>query len=166
MRMLKLALLAAALAAPALAAELDVALKLKKKDDSARVEPGRDSVRIVVKSGGGIGGMTLTPRSGAWPRSVSVRLTYATGKGFENLEGFGLTTPTVTASGGLRSSGKLPFAFVSGAMKHDAAEDPRTTGGLLNVKMERTPQGIEITLPPHLLTDRQPLDLSWIDAYR
>lgn len=163
---MRAALLALALTLPALALAADLDVALKRKDDTAQIEPGRDSLRILVTSASGIGNAVVTPRSGAWPREVSVRLAYAGGKGFGNLESFGLTTPTVAASGPLASSGKLPFAFVSGSPPHDAAENPRTTAGLLNVTMERTPAGILITLPPHLLTGRQPLELGWIDAYR
>ena len=130
---------------------------------AATVEKNR--VAFAVTSTRGIGGATINLKGGEWRRDVVILLTYADGTGFKNLENFRLRTDRISATGSIKSSGKVMFTFLDAKGEREELE-PGDSGGTLDLKMVQSDKGIELRLPPNMLAGSKFLTLNWVDAYR
>ncbi len=130
---------------------------------AATVEKNR--VVFTVTSTRGIGAATINLKEGAWPKEVVILLTYEKGEGFKNLENFRLTTDRISATGSIKSSGKVTFAFLNAKGEREPLE-AGDSGGTLAIKIVQTDKGIELRLPPDMLVGSKFVTLSWIDAFR
>ncbi len=130
---------------------------------AASVEKNR--VVFAVTSTRGIGGATINLKEGMWPKEVVILLTYENGEGFKNLENFRLATDRISATGSIKSSGKVMFTFLNGKGEREPLE-PGDSGGTLDIKIVQTGKGIELRLPPDMIVGSKFVTLSWIDAFR
>src|SRR4051812_12497091 len=108
---------------------------------TAVVEDGRAVFTVTSESG--IGEATLARTSGDWPGHVTLRFRYTSGRPFQTIEGFELTTARLRARGGLKGEGGLPFTLPDAAGMFPA----RPAAGVLNVEVERTKSGLDVKLP-------------------
>ncbi len=134
--------------------------------DKVAASVEKNKVVFTVTSTRGIGGATINLKEGAWPREVVILLTYEDGKGFKSLENFRLATDRVVAAGSIKSSGKVPFAFLGAKGEGEKEMVPDESGGTLDIKIVQTDKAIELRFPPNLLNGSKLVTLSWIDAYR
>lgn len=140
---------------------LEVEVKTRKPGDVVGVS--RDGLNVTVTSPSGIGGATVQVKKGAWAGEVRLRFQHEDKRGFRSLEGFTLTTNVLKVEGALKDSGRIPF-FLAGPDGTFAAKASPT--GTVNVTVGEKDGAIEVTLPAHLLTSANRVELQWVDAYR
>ncbi len=140
-----------------------------KKQTHIDVVKEKDRTVFLVTNPFGIGQAMIKLKAGTWPENVTFRLRYSAekGKGFTNLENLRITTDRIYAEGNLGTSGKFLFVFWDGkGPKAARSLDERKAAGVLRVRVEARDGALEVTLPTHMLTGSNQLDVSWIDAYR
>ena len=67
----------------------ELAVELRKAEDSAAVTWEGGAAVVTITSASGIGSGSILLKKGEWPGKILVRLCYAGKKPFERLEGFG-----------------------------------------------------------------------------
>lgn len=141
----------------------DYRFLLEKPDDKITIVNAEKGTIFVVSSKSGIGSGSITLKSGKWSKYISFRFQYIDGKGFDNLEAFGLTTKSFQVRGSIKQSGNMPFYLPDNDGKFD---QDTILAGYLNIKVEKNNGAVEIILPANLLNGMSKVDFSWIDAFR
>ena len=140
---------------------------VRKAEDSVVPQKEKDRTVFVVTSESGIGSAAIVLAGGQWPENVTLRFQYSKGKGFHTLEDIRLYTDRVVVQGTEKMSGKMPFCFAGPDEKLDVIEPGGREGaGLLDVRVHHAKEGMDVTLPAHMLRGATKLRLAWIDAYR
>src|SRR5262249_60224261 len=137
--------------------------KRPRPADALAVEATADRAVFTVTSRTGIGGATLTLKSGAWPRAVVLRLKYADGRPWRYLEGLTLVVGRMQARGSMADTGKLPFVF-AGADGRFPPDTP--AAGTWAVTIRPRDGVMEVVLPPDLCTGEKSVTVNWVDLYR
>ncbi len=142
-------------------------VEIRKAEDSVVVQKEKERTVFVVTSESGIGSAAIVLAGGEWPENVTLRFQYSKGKGFHTLEDIRLYTDRVVVQGTEKMSGKMPFCFAGPDEKLDAIEPGgREAAGLLDVRVQHAKEGMDVTLPSHMLRGSTKLRMVWIDAYR
>ncbi len=81
----------------------DLFFESQRPEDSFSLEDGI----LTVRSDTGIGTVTVSPLSGAWPALKTVRFEYADGRGMTHIEGLRIESDGSDSSGDFRSSGRI-----------------------------------------------------------
>lgn len=134
-------------------------ITLRKEADRVSVAEADGMVAFTVESKMGIGGATIEPKAGQWPKRVVLRLRL---NGLESL--------TV-------SNGKKNWSLSAGAdghapriyWKERGDETPIDKGDAFwsDIKVSKTPTVFEVPLPAGLFDDKpKSLKVDWIDFYR
>ncbi len=143
------------------------------REGSVKVSIQKGAIVFDIHDARGIGGVSITPKLGDWPKSVIVRLHLS---GLESLQ---MSNGKVTLSGSVLShSGHMRLLEIeeSGKKREAGKDDPLW----INIRMldgqgkdidhlpDATKGGyFEVTLPPALLSTAKPgMTLRWIDFYR
>jgi hypothetical protein len=139
---------------------------LKDKDTVvARKEKGRTV--FLVTSESGIGDAAIVLASGEWPENITLRFQYSKGRGFHWLEDIRLYSDRGVVSGTEKMSGKMPFCFAGPDVTQDVIQPGgRDAAGFLDVRVRRTEEAMDVTLPAYMLRGSSKLRMSWIDAFR
>jgi hypothetical protein len=141
--------------------------ELHKAEDSVVVRKEKDRTVFVVTCKSGIGGADIVLTGGEWPENVTFRLLYSKGNGFDTLEDIRMNTDRLVVQGSQNSSGKMPFCFAGPDVKLDVIEPGgREAAGVLDVRVRRGEEGLDVTLPANVLRGSGKLRVAWIDAYR
>jgi hypothetical protein len=138
------------------APKLDFTYELDKKEDALVTTVEKDRVILLVTSKSGIGGVSVAPRGGKWPKNVVLRLRYEEGRGFGSLEGFWVTSPQMSIEGSLKDSG---------SMRASPGDDQKKAIPI-KVTAEVKDGFLEICLPADTLTGAEKARVRWIDAFR
>ena len=164
---MKLPMIVAVLSAIALVgADDEVAeyqISLKREADQVLVSQKKDVTVFKVVSASGIGSATIARGRQPWPDQALVRLSYTSGKGFENLEGFTITNSTIRIESGLTVSGKVIAQLHRADDKEGGPGEELDTAAM---SLRVTPAGIEVRLPMKLLAPQPQFTIDWVDAYR
>ncbi len=105
--------------------------------DTIRLQQQKGSLQILIDSPGGIGSGSVTRKAGRWPENITLRLH------LRDLEGFRIHNGTDEITGFLGNPG--PDAL----------------------RIEKTGEWIEVTVPEKLLEHNPPLlSFHWVDFYR
>ncbi|MCE9518147.1 MAG: hypothetical protein K8R87_01045 [Verrucomicrobia bacterium] len=143
------------------------------REGSIKTSSQKEAVIFDIHDARGLGGVSITPKLGVWPKSVIVRLHLS------GLESLRMSNGKVTLSGSVVSqSGHMRLLEIEESDKKREADknDPlwvniRMLDGQGN-EIDRLPvpeKGgyFEITLPPALLcAAKRGMTLRWIDFYR
>ena len=143
-------------------------VEVRKAADSVVAQKEKDRTVFVVSSESGIGGATIVLAGGEWPENVTLRFLYSKGRGFHWLEDIRLSTDRVVVEGAQKLSGRMPFCFAGpDSDKLDVIQPGgREAAGLLDVRVRHGKEGMDVTLPAHMLRASTKLRVAWIDAYR
>jgi hypothetical protein len=139
-------------------------IQLERRADAATtvVESGR--AIVVVTSETGIGRMTLTPKEKRWPRDVTLRLRYGSGKPFTTLEGFELTASRMQVRSSSKQSGRVPFFLADDDGKF--SRDDLNPSGWLKLEFKSHGDDLDVIFPSHLWRDEREIHIQWIDLHR
>jgi len=142
----------------------------KKKEDRVKIEIGNENAVFGITSPSGIGSVTITPRTGRWPKTVVLRLHL---RGLESLRVTAGKT-TVAASASCQDQSNRVYLIEAGKEKSLGRGDPLW----MDIKCLDANGGPARTIPleggffevrlPKALFDglSQPLSVQWIDFYR
>jgi hypothetical protein len=138
-----------------------------KENDTVVAQKEKGRTVFVVTSPSGIGDATIVLAKGEWPENVTLRFQYEKGKGFYWLEDIRMYNDRVVVRGTEKMSGKMMFCFAGPDPAQDVIEPGgRDSAGLLDVRVRRTEEGMEVILPANMLRGSGKLRVSWIDAFR
>lgn len=132
-------------------------------DDVVVLETAGDGLVVRMRSARGIGRCTLAAPGGRWPAAVTILL-----EGFAELEDLEISSGGLRTQGGRRESGRLPRFATPVDDTVAAARAAATPVGTLDVRIEKTPAGVRVTLPPGLLRDggAERATIRWVDWLR
>jgi len=142
----------------------------KKKEDRVKIEIGNENAVFGITSPSGIGSVTITPRTGRWPKTVVLRLHL---RGLESLRVTAGKT-TVAASASCQDQSNRVYLIEAGKEKSLGRGDPLW----MDIKCLDANGGPARTIPleggffevrlPKALFDglSEPLTMQWIDCYR
>jgi hypothetical protein len=131
----------------------DFEIRMKKPEDSLRVEVGPGSVSFEISCPSGIGSATIRRTRGRWPGRLLVRLP------FETLEHFTVENGRMTLVTALRRGGKAYRRLKPG--------EERNPGEVYKLPIRRKEDHLEAELPNGFMApDAETLIVGWIDAYR
>ncbi len=136
---------------------------LSKPNDTlvAKLEPVR--LILAIGSESGIGRAAVTVEKGKFPAAVMLQFRYANGRPFTALEGFELESARLQIHGATARPDDFELVFLDAQGKRDPKA---AVAGKLAIKVEQAATGLELTLPPNLLSDTGEVKLQWIDFYR
>jgi hypothetical protein len=140
---------------------------VQKDKDTVIAQKEKGRTVFVVTSPSGIGDATIVLAKGEWPENVTLRFQYEKGKGFHWLEDIRMYNDRIVVRGTEKMSGKMLFCFAGPDPAQDVIEPGgRDSAGFLDVRVRRTDEAMDVTLPAHMLRGSAKLRVSWIDAFR
>ena len=127
---------------------------LQRSQDRVIYECLGDRIDFVISSSSGIGSCTLEPYQGCWPSQVTIHLQYDRDHSFQRLESLGISADHWKIHGHSGQRGPLRRDFSDGSESQ-----------VCDVQLD-TRDGMHIRLPKGLLSGRQSVHISWVDAFR
>ena len=135
----------------------------RKRADRIEVQRQNDQTIFLVTSESGIGKATVKLTAGQWPKKSAVRLRYASGRGFGNLEMFQCKTATIGFLASLHNSKGARWYRV----KKDGQFETSAEVDGPHVIVRREKDWIEVELPDSLFnSESKSLGLDWIRQVR
>src|SRR5262249_34290244 len=140
---------------------------VQKTADTVVAQKEKDRTVFVVTSKSGIGDATIVLTGGEWPENVTLRFRYSKDSVFDMLEDLRMYTDRVVVVGAQKTSGRMRFCFTGPDVNQDVIEPGgREPAGYLDVRVQAGKEGMDVTLPAHMLRGSGKVRVTWIDAYR
>ena len=136
----------------------------QRSNDAVSVDKENGVTVFNVVSSNGIGWAKIQNEK-AWPMKAVVRLNYKSGRQWQHLEGFSISSSRATISSSLRGGLEVRPLTDKGRQSLEGLSEEELAERV-GLQIKTAESGIEIELPMTWLAEESEITIRWIDLYR